>query len=78
MMLANYFLIQMLNKDIIGQCIITYESVERVSKLLDQLSEGLATLNFLRLFQICLWAFLRTPITLPLRMLLILFICESL
>ena len=38
----------MSNKDIIGQCIITYESVERVSKSLDQLSEGLATLNFLK------------------------------
>ena len=82
MMLANYyFFIQMSNKDIIGQCIITYESVERVSKSLDQLSEGLATLNFLkalRAFPDLFVGILTYTNNITTQMLLILFICESL
>ena len=37
----------MSNKDVIAQCIITYEAVERISKSLDQLCEGLRNLGLL-------------------------------
>ncbi|XP_019858212.1 PREDICTED: uncharacterized protein LOC109586463 [Amphimedon queenslandica] len=37
--------LKMSNKDVIAQCIITYEAVERISKSLDQLCEGLSNLG---------------------------------
>ena len=41
----------MSNKDIIGQHIICYDAVERVSKLLDQMCEGLANLGVLKVIR---------------------------